>query len=136
MNAVGHIWTDVGLIRWPLAFSILAVVGLATWASIHVLTGPSGRPETKAWIDAVLFWGGFAFLSGVLGTLVGIVQAAQAMEVSGAAVPASLAWGGVKVALLSTVVGAVILAVAALAWFALQLRWRLERTPAGETATA
>ena len=136
MNAIGHLWMDVGFTRWPLAFSLLAVFGLAAWASVHLVTGPAGRPETKAWIDAVLFWGGFAFLSGVLGTLVGIVQAAQAIEISGAAVPPSLVWGGVKVALLSTVVGALVLAAAALAWFGLQLGWRLGGDAGTDTVTA
>jgi hypothetical protein len=127
---------DVGFIRWPLTLSLMTVVGLTAWATLHVVTGPPGRPETKAWIDAVLFWGGFAFLSGVLGTLVGIVQAAQAIEVSGAAIPATLVWGGIKVALLSTVVGAGVLAVAALAWFGLQLGWRLGRDAVAEGSPA
>lgn len=124
-DTIFRILHDVGFIRWPLLFSLLAVVALAAWATLHLATGPRGRPETKAWIDSVLFWGGFAFLSGVLGTLVGIIQAAQAIELAGGEVPAALAWGGVKIALASTVIGGLILAFAGLAWFVLQLGWRL-----------
>ena len=34
-------------------------------------------------------------------------------------------WGGIKVAMLASLFGVLILAFAALLWFVLQLRWRL-----------
>ena len=37
----------------------------------------------------------------------------------------TLVWGGVKVALLTSVFGLLIMAFSALNWFALQLRWKL-----------
>ena len=40
------------------------------------------------------------------------------------ALSTGLVWGGMKVALLSSALGTLILAVAALLWFGLQLRWR------------
>ena len=79
--------------------------------------------HARTWIDAILFWGGFAAVTGVLGTLVGIIIAAQAIETMGG-LSDTLVWGGIKVALLSSALGTLILAVASLLWFALQLRWR------------
>ena len=119
------LWENLGFIRWPLAFSLLAVVCLTLVSTVRLLetrTGPDHR--TKVWIDAILFWGGFAVVTGVLGTLLGIIIAAQSIELAGE-VNVTLVWGGMKIAMLSSALGVVILAVAALLWFALQLRWRM-----------
>ena len=122
MNAL---WTELGFIRWPLMFSFCAVIGLALWSTVR-LFGRNGGPElhTKAWLDAILFWGGFAAISGVLGTLIGVTIAAQSIEAAGE-VSVTLMWGGIKVAMLSSLLGILILAFASLLWFVLQLRWRL-----------
>lgn len=114
----------LGVIRWPLTFSLLAVTTLALWSLRLVWPGAMPDRHARTWIDAILFWGGFAAVTGVLGTLVGIIIAAQAIETMGA-LSDTLIWGGIKVALLSSALGTLILAVASLLWFALQLRWRL-----------
>jgi hypothetical protein len=121
---MSELWYSLGYIRWPLAFSGLLML-LVTAYSAARLFRPGAIPDvlTRTWVDAVLFWGSFAMIAGVLGTLVGIVVAAQSIEAAGA-VSSSLVWGGIKVALLSSVVGTVMLAASALLWFGLQLRWR------------
>lgn len=113
----------LGVIRWPLTFSLLAVVALALWSLRLVKPGAMPDRHARTWIDAILFWGGFAAVSGVLGTLVGIIIAAQAIEAMDG-LPVGLVWGGIKVALLSSALGTLILAFASLLWFGLQLRWR------------
>ena len=120
-----QLWTDVGFIRWPLTFSVMAVIGLALMSAATLF----GRNATaglvaKTWVDAILFWGGFAAISGVLGSIVGVIVAFQSIEAAGEMVPTLMA-GGIKVALLSSFFGVMILAFAALLWFALQFRWRL-----------
>ena len=122
---MGALWTDLGFIRWPLALSVVAVLLLTAW-STYKLFRSDARPDlrTKAWLDAILFWGGFALLSGVLGTLIGIIIASQSIEAAGEVHP-TLVWGGIKIAVLSSALGALILALASLVWFGLQLRWRL-----------
>jgi branched-subunit amino acid transport protein AzlD len=122
---MSELWRQMGVIHWPLAFSMLAVVALTLYSSMR-LYRPGATPDllTKAWLDAILFWGGFAMIAGVLGTLVGMVIAAQSIEAMGTVSP-SLVWGGVKVALISSALGTLILAAAALCWFGLQLRWRV-----------
>ena len=113
----------LGVIRWPLTFSLLVVVALALWSLALVRRSAMPGRHAKAWIDAILFWGGFAAISGVLGTLVGIIITFQFIELAGE-VRASLVAGGIKVALLNSALGTLILAVASLLWFGLQLRWR------------
>jgi hypothetical protein len=56
--------------------------------------------------------------------LVGIIIASQAIEAA-AEVSTRIIWGGIKISMLSSAFGAMILGFAALLWFALQLRWRL-----------
>lgn len=63
-------------------------------------------------------------ISGVLGTIVGMTIAAQAIEAAGD-ISTTVIWGGVKVAMLSSIFGLLLLALSSLVWFALQLRWRL-----------
>lgn len=118
------IWLDMGVIRFPLGLSVLIVVVLGTYSTVRLFReGATADPMTRTWLDAILFWGGFALVTGVLGTLVGIVVAAQSIEAAGT-VSGSLVWGGVKVALYSSVFGILVLAGASLLWFGLQLRWR------------
>lgn len=122
---MGQLYTDMGFIRYPLTFSLVVVLALAGWSVSRLFSsGAWASPRTKAWIDAVLFWGAFAVISGVLGTLVGIIVAAQAIEAAGE-VQTTLVWGGIKIAMLSSVFGVLILAFSALLWFALHMRWRL-----------
>jgi hypothetical protein len=119
------IWESMGFMRWPLAFSMLFVVLLSGYTAGRLFRpGASADLLTKAWMDAILFWGGFAMIAGVLGTLVGFVITAQSIEAAGA-ISTSLVWGGLKVAMLTSAFGTLILGAAALLWFGLQLRWRL-----------
>ena len=122
---MGEVLYSMGFMRYPLLFSLFAVAALALLSAARVFR-PGALPDryTKAWIDAILFWGGFAVICGVLGTLVGIIIAAQSIEAAGQ-VSTTLVWGGIKVALLTSAFGMLIMAFAALLWFGLQLKWRL-----------
>ncbi len=121
---LGKIMSDMGYIRYPLTFSLLVVLALVAWSALKLFgSGPGVSARTKAWLDAILFWGGFALVTGILGTLLGVIQAAQAIELQGGA-STPLVWGGIKVALLSSVYGILILTFAGLAWFVLHMRWR------------
>lgn len=118
------LWEAMGFIRWPLTLSTLIIMALIAYSALRLFRSTASADTiTKTWLDAILFWGGFAVVTGVLGTLVGIVVAAQSIEEAGE-VSTTLVWGGIKVALFSSVVGVLVLALASLAWFGLQLRWR------------
>lgn len=122
---MNQIWISMGFIPWPLAFSLLAVLLLATYSGARLFRpGAVADVLAKAWLDAVLFWGGFAMIAGLLGTLVGLVIAAQSIEAAGS-VSTTLVWGGIKISLLSSAFGTLIFAGSALLWFGLQLRWRV-----------
>ena len=130
-----QIFLAMGFMRYPLTFSLIAVVALASWSAFKLFRpGASSDRHTKALLDAILFWGGFAVICGVLGTLVGIILAAQAIEAAGD-VSTTLVWGGIKVALLTSVFGVLILGFGSLLWFGLQLRWRLLEPTTTETAS-
>lgn len=132
---MASVWNEVGWIRWPLLLSFVAVTGLGAWSALRLFVlDRQADLRTKTWVDAILFWGGFGMLSGVLGTLIGIIIAAQIIEAYSGQVSTALVWGGVKVALVSSAVGMLILAWAALLWFALQLRWRLLEAEAVQPA--
>jgi hypothetical protein len=122
---MNELWYVMGKIRWPLLMSVLVIVALTLWSATR-LTGRNASADvrTKAWIDAILFWGGFALISGIFGTLMGIMSTASAIEAAGGPEP-RLAWAGLRVAMTSVAAGALILALASLVWFGLQLRWRL-----------
>ena len=122
---IATVWAGMGFPRWPLAFSLLAVLLLSAWTTTRLFR-PSASADlgTKAWLDAILFWGGFGVITGLLGTVIGIIIAAQFLEAN-SDVSATLLWGGIKVSLLSTAAGFVILAISAISWFTLQMRWRL-----------
>ena len=119
------LFQDLGFIRWPMTISLLAVIALSVWSASRLTIGSRAADmRQKAWIDAILFWGGFAMVSGVLGTLVRLILAAQRIEAAGSIEPVLL-WGGIKIALLVSAFGVMILCLAAISWFVLQLRWRL-----------
>ena len=71
-----------------------------------------------------LVWGFLAFLTGILGGVVGIIFSFQAIEAAGAFVGTAIA-PGAKMTLLSLGFGTMICGCAVVLWYSLQLRWRL-----------
>lgn len=108
-----------GFFMWPILVSGVVTVVLAVDAGRRLTSDSRAGPALRTEIDAVLFWGGFAALLGLFGTVGGIGQMARALERAGE-VSASLVWGGLRVALITTAFGLMVLAVAMLAWFALR----------------
>lgn len=71
----------------------------------------------------MLFWGGFASVLGLIGTLGGVAQMARWLEQAGDA-SATVVWGGIRVALIPTAFGLIMLAVCLLAWYGLRATLR------------
>ncbi len=115
---------DGGIMMYPIVFSALVALSLTAWSAWR-LWGSEPRVDARveAAVDGVLFWGGYALLLGFLGTVIGVAIAAHAVEAVGV-VHTTLVWGGIKVALITTIYGAVILGASALLWFLLRLRCR------------
>jgi hypothetical protein len=113
-------FSDGGYIMYPLVFCALMVLVLAARTAWRLRSADSAMGAlARSSIDAVLFWGGYALVLGVLGTAIGIATAAQAVELVGAVHP-TLVWGGIRVSLISTLYGLIILSTACLLWFVLR----------------
>ena len=112
-----------GFFMYPLLLIAVVVVALGGWAATRLPRADGPDPVLETGIDATLFWGGWAVLLGLLGTLGGLYQAAGAIERAGAVGPA-LIWGGIKVALTTTLFGLAIFIIAALVWFGLRSWYR------------
>lgn len=104
-----------GLFMWLIALAGVVVIGFSVRALLDVR---SARPLAVATthVDAVLFWGAFAFAAGLLSTAVGLYQMAQAIQLAGG-VSTSVAWGGFRIALLPTQAGLLVFTLALLLWF-------------------
>ncbi len=113
-------FSDGGYMMYPITLCAIMVLVLAGRTVWRMKAGdPELRTLTRASIDGVLFWGGYALVLGVLGTVLGIAIAAQAVEAMGA-VETALVWGGIKVSLITTIYGLVVLLGGGLLWFALR----------------
>ncbi len=122
---MAELWVQMGWIGYPLALCCFVIFALTSYSTVQLFR-PSAWAElrTKVFIDAILFWGGFTLIVGFLGTMIGLVVSAQSIEAAGT-VSTTLVWGGIRVSLLCSVFGILVLAASSLTWFALQLRWRL-----------
>lgn len=112
-----------GFLMWPILLITFVVVALAVWAiwRMRRIEGPDAVLETG--IDAVLFWGVWVVIVGLLGTFGGIYQAAGFIEQAGT-VNSAVVWGGIKVALTTTLFGLFVFAMAALLWLGLRVGYR------------
>ncbi|HIF05459.1 MAG TPA: hypothetical protein EYQ64_00470 [Gemmatimonadetes bacterium] len=102
---------------YPISFCAVMVVILAGRTALGMKADDPARGAlARGTIDGVLFWGGYAVVLGVLGTVVGIAISAQAVEAVGE-VHTALVWGGIKVSLITTIYGLLVLLGGALVWF-------------------
>ncbi len=118
---------DGGYAMWVIVLMAVGIGVLAVRAVLALRRETEAAPTIASTIDAVLFWGAFALVTGVLGTVVGISQMARAVGLAGE-VSAGLAWAGMRVALTTTIAGGVVFSLAALAWFALRTALLRRRT--------
>lgn len=109
-----------GVLMWPVLAAGMAVViqTARAWRARRYAGHRSPAPDTT--VDSLLFWGAFATVVGLIGTLVGVGQMARYME-SASSVGSSVVWGGLKVTLPPTVLGLAVLTVALCAWASLRL---------------
>jgi len=93
---------------------------LAVVSAVRTVTALKAGRTDRSVADGVIFWGGFALLVGLLGTLIGFSQMARAIEGAGD-VSSAMLWGGVRVALTTTITGCSIFVLALCTW--VLLRW-------------
>lgn len=112
---MGTFFAEMGVMRWPLLLAMVFMFLQIARAAWQVLSGKESDAMT---LHAVLVWGALCALLGVLGTVVGMSFAAGAIEAASSASP-ELIWGGMRVALTTTVFGLLLLTVAVVAWLGL-----------------
>ena len=130
---MGSNWEAMGFSRWPMSICFVVVVILGLWSALKLFR-PGALPDlrTKAWLDGVLVWGFLAFLTGILGAVIGIILTFQSIEAAGAIRPTLIA-PGAKMVLLCSGFGTMTLGFAVFLWFILQLRWRLLQAALADT---
>ncbi|MGF7138346.1 MotA/TolQ/ExbB proton channel family protein [Roseimarinus sediminis] len=74
------------------------------------------RKNAKRMSEAILFFGSFAFLLGILGQAIGIMQALDAIQAAGD-VSLGLMAGGFKVSMIAPMYGFMLFIVSFLVWF-------------------
>lgn len=113
-------WAELGFIRYPLAIVGLFLIVQTVRAILDLRgDGDAGGRAGELRVHTILLWGVLGAAIGMVGTLVGMSLVGSAVERANGA-PVGLVWGGVKVALSSSVVGFMMLAFAAIAWLGLQ----------------
>lgn len=88
-----------GFAMWGVVLCGIVMIVLAVRAVV--------RPRQRSDADAVLLWAGVALGIGVIGTLIGLSQIAAAVSAAGQ-VSAGVLAGGIRLALSTTVVGALV----------------------------
>ncbi|NCB09376.1 MAG: hypothetical protein EOM73_14585 [Bacteroidia bacterium] len=106
----------------PLFMGILTVILIimVAWAVYHFLPVITKRDinfaQTKAKLKHIKTIGSFALVTGVLGQLIGLYAAFEAIEqVESVAQPVLM--GGLKVSMIPTIYGIVIFLISLLLWF-------------------
>lgn len=112
-----------GFFMWFVLGAGLAGLFLAVDAGRRLSSATTASSRLRAEIDGVLFWGGFASVLGLIGTLGGVVVMARSLERAGGA-SAAVVWGGLRVALIPTAFGLGVLALSLLAWYGLRTAHR------------
>lgn len=119
--------SSLGVIQYPIWIVLILML-----VQIGRATVDQSRPDVPVAglrIHSILVLGALAACLGVLGSLVGVWMAAELIARAGDVSP-SLAWSGIGVALGSSIVGFLILGLAAVAWLVLQYA-TARRQPAG-----
>jgi hypothetical protein len=114
-----------GIIMYPLLMAAVGVAWLAARTAWLLSRSDRVAVEVERSLHGVLFWGAFSVVLGLLGTVIGVIQMAQAITLAGQ-VEATLVWGGFGVSLITLIFGLLIFLVAGLLWFALR-QWYWHR---------
>ncbi|MFQ5691126.1 MAG: MotA/TolQ/ExbB proton channel family protein [Gemmatimonadota bacterium] len=112
--------TQLGLVPTAVSFSALGATVAAYETAGQIAVHADWAGGLRFVRDVmVLLWGVLGAVLGFLGTTVGLSQAAGAFAEISNASPGPI-WGGIRVALSTTIVGLCLLGIASIAWLTLQ----------------
>lgn len=121
-----QLFMEGGFVMLPILLIVVVLFGLTVrtlWEL--VVRGGTNAALVQNGLDGLLFWGGFAVILGLLGSVVGYNKSMSAVVARGVANPKFI-WLGTAEGMVSTIAGLLVLAVAGLAWFG--LRWGFLRS--------
>ena len=120
-----HVFMQGGLLMFPLVFIVFVLFLIVLRTMWHLFVrGGSDTAVIQSCLDGLLFWGGFAVVIGVLGSVVGYSKALSVVAARGLVSPRAL-WIGAAEGMVSSIAGLLALAVAGVFWYL--LRWRFLR---------
>jgi hypothetical protein len=104
-----------------LTLLLVVIVAVAVYFFISIATGKAGdKVNFRHQLTYVKSLGLFTMITGILGQLIGLLQAFKAIEQAGDVSPALLA-GGLKVSMITTLYGVFIYLLSIIIWFLLDL---------------
>lgn len=130
MATMLKIFMQGGILMWPMVLIVLVLFGIVLRALWHLyVRGGSDTAAIQNCLDGLLFWGGFAVIIGVLGSVIGYNKAMAVLVERGLAHP-KLLWLGTAEGMVSSIAGLLVLAGAGSAWYLLRLQHLRDRHPA------
>ena len=107
----------------PLTVLALAIVILSARKALQLYNDTEESPAVlKRGLNTIVHLGLFSFFMGILGQAIGLFDAMKAIEMMGAVSPAMLA-GGLRVSMIVSIYGLLILLGSSILWFCLKLRY-------------
>ncbi len=130
METIVRIFMQGGILMFPLVLIVLVLMGIVLRTVWHLFVrGGNDTAAIQNCLDGLLFWGGFAVIIGILGSVIGYHKAISAVVAHGLAHP-KLLWMGTAEGMVSTIAGLLILAGAGALWYVLRWQYLRDRTPA------
>ena len=117
---------ESGPVIFPLFGITLLILALCVWKTIELcLKEPN--PRSVEWgLNAILFWGGFSAVLGILGQFTGIYKGLNAL-VHAEMVNPRFVFMGLKESMNTALYGLTVLLLAGLAWFVLNTWYNIRR---------
>jgi hypothetical protein len=124
-NTTVQIFMQGGLLMWFLVLIVLVIFGIVLRTLWHLFVrGGTDAAAIQNCLDGLLFWGGFAVLIGVLGSVIGYHKGMASIVARGLVNPRAL-WIGSAEGMVSSIAGLLVLAGAGGFWYL--LRWEYLR---------
>lgn len=111
---------------WAYPMLLAALLLLVQIGRVAVGVGKGATTGGAPGTHSILVWGALSGVMGLLGTAMGISIAAGTIETATSISP-PIVWGGIKVALSTTIFGFLLLALALVAWLAIRFMERRTR---------
>jgi len=97
----------------PILLMGITVLALFVWQLSKKMKNMELNSKS---VELIMFLGGFSFIFGIFGQVLGFYQAAGAIQQAGEISP-TLIWGGFKVSLIAPIMGFFVFLISGIMWF-------------------